>query len=678
MAQSSWPDNIEKISILLSIYLDRKVTGSRDEINNRRQVMVTEEGIHNRGQNNSTFLYGSVSEGFNLPDSDTDIVIVDNRVMATYPGQRVQSVEKTVLYINEAGCQPGYVTLQLIRTGPMCSTVLQNSIIPVGDDQFVSCDIFQELTVKKYREMGLPSQSIGRRYNFDKFNFVHSFHCDSWPMEASEWASRTRLHGWPPQTLVEKIIQKGCHLVPIKDRSLKEKSPQWKISFAPAEKALVYSFSQVQLKVYCLLKYFFQEIRDVLTKSTGVNNILSSDFLRTVMFFVIENSYQNIWQEQNLFFCFWFCVNTLITHVKTGHLPNYFIPVNNMFLGKATSKYRKRLFHILNYFHKNKLLCLSFGKMFQPSFFERICDVTIQTELKYPQTAREIEYQRDMSIIFGSASICNRPASMTTSMTLLMKSQSEVGQVIGYGYTLKNISLFAQRNYRHHVTRSTGNKSRYKMRRKSRHQIKICSSMGTGTEILYLATFYFLTGSYSKTLQLCTWVMSQPSYYTEGLNDLPPKQKTSYLHDFCGKGYTLIHKLKKTQTKSICFVKECLFLPQLQPEVVKSPSGLFVPPLPYAVFLSFLCCHELGDTKGREAALCYLIVVKYDDLQGAQKHWVVHNLLGICYETLSDNRRAIRAYFESAQTKTMYHDFNPALERIEALQSSDRTGSLNY
>ncbi|XP_069140563.1 uncharacterized protein [Argopecten irradians] len=764
-------NNIENTSKLLSLYLDRHVIGTPEEVDNRRKILLTEEWIHNNGQRKKSFLYGNTAEGINLPDINTDIMIVDNHVVVMYPGPRVVSADKTVFYIKETEClQPESVALQRVKTGRKCSTVLQNSFVQLEGVQFLSSDIFQEQILSKHKDMGLPSESE----TLHKVNFAHCFHCDSWPRPAEAWVSRTRLNGWPSQTLINNIVRKGCHIVPTKVENLNGKPPQWKISLASAERDLVYSFSHVQFKVYWLLKYFFVEIKEALTNNIPDVNFISSDLLKSVIFFTIENSHQNIWHDHNLFSCFWICINTLVTYVKAGYLPHYFIPNINMFKDKLTRRHQKRLFHILNYFRKNKLLCLSFGKNFQPTLSERLCGVNVWQEITSPESSIEKEYKYDTSVMSGSVTVSSyRPTTLTSAMNLFMKTEAEVTAAIAYGYIVRSVSLIAQHDFKRHTSscvsskpvsltsscasnkpgrhtsscasnmpdshtsscasnkpgrhtsscasnmfdshtsscvsskpvshtsscasdksgRHTSsclsnkpdshtsscvsNKALYKATRKSKYQIAICASMGTCTEVLYLATFYFLTGNFSRSLELCEEVRSQPSYFAAGFSSLPPKQKSSYLNEYCGKGYTLTDKLKRAMSKPISFVKEGIFLPQLQPEVEKCPMGVFIPPLPYAIFLSFLCSHELGDIHGCRAALHIFIMTKYDDLQGAHRHWIVHNLLGVCYQTLGDHDRAERAYKDSAKTKTVYHEFNPVLERIEGLQGSDRAERIS-
>ncbi|XP_021377500.1 uncharacterized protein LOC110465754 isoform X2 [Mizuhopecten yessoensis] len=104
---------------------------------------------------------------------------------------------------------------------------------------------------------------------------------------------------------------------------------------------------------------------------------------------------------------------------------------------------------------------------------------------------------------------------------------------------------------------------------------------------------------------------------------------------------------------------------QLEFDELPAHGYIRIPPLPYAIFLAFLSYHEIGDIGRRDDCLRHLIAVKYDEDQGGHRHWIVHTLLGICYQTVGDSRRAIKAYEESL---TVDIQWNPALDRIELLE----------
>ncbi|OWF50168.1 hypothetical protein KP79_PYT24501 [Mizuhopecten yessoensis] len=345
-----------------------------------------------------------------------------------------------------------------------------------------------------------------------------------------------------------------------------------------------------------------------------------------------------------------------------------------MFQRKVHGENQQKLFHMLNVFHTEKLLCLSHtSRTFsEVSMLETVSNFEIQTELNRTQTVQEMEYRRDMNIkrtleinklSFGDCT----PLTITRSINLQMKSVSELDELVAFATTVGIVSTAAKREiHQDLVAGSTNNKTRYRTLRKCQHRLTLCASMGT--YLLDLATLHFLTGNYLKAQEMCGRITSQPSYFAHTGILLPQNQAEIYKQQYCGKGYTSIHKLNKIFTDDIHLRKDIIHLPHLRPEISRSRSGVWIPPLPYAAFLSFMSCNELKDRIGCDVSLRNLIQVKYDDLQGGHSHWIVYTLLGLCYQTFGDYPRAIRAYWDSAQTKTEYHEQNPALERIAAIQ----------
>ena len=77
-----------------------------------------------------------------------------------------------------------------------------------------------------------------------------------WPSTARQWIARPRFFGWPPEPLINSIVQGGVLLVPIgsKSDSQKDNPFEWRISFSVPEKMLIYSWTHTQIICYALLK----------------------------------------------------------------------------------------------------------------------------------------------------------------------------------------------------------------------------------------------------------------------------------------------------------------------------------------------------------------------------------------------------------------------------------------
>jgi hypothetical protein len=81
----------------------------------------------------------------------------------------------------------------------------------------------------------------------DRFGIMDQAFClryNKWPSKARQWVDRPRFCGWPPESLINNIVQRGVLLVPIgsKSDSHKDNPFEWRISFSVPEKMLIYSF----------------------------------------------------------------------------------------------------------------------------------------------------------------------------------------------------------------------------------------------------------------------------------------------------------------------------------------------------------------------------------------------------------------------------------------------------
>ncbi|XP_021347999.1 uncharacterized protein LOC110446971 isoform X1 [Mizuhopecten yessoensis] len=682
----------ERMSVLLSKYLELRCTGTQEEVDIKRKTYVT-MGYFGSDEVISTFHGGSTAEGLTLLGSDVDIMIILKDVIVMYPDQCFppNMAHKTILYARAADCRPGYVFLQLPQLQKRVHYLLTDALVRIEDSMFVSSDIFREHLVSSTgKQTGLKIESNGPACIEDTLtggeDVVVCFPCHSWPKEANEWITRARLYGWPRQTLIDNIVHHGCHLVPVGDKCSNSENTflQWRISFATAERSLVHSFSHIQFKVYTLLKYFLKQIKGILKETIGDDDILCSYFLKIVLFHAIENSNQLFWQEKNLFYCFWFCFKILIAFVRAGFCPNYFIPANNLFKRKVHGQHQQILLDVLSNHHQMKWKCLSVGNFFKPSIWEDLCNPSIQAQLVCPRTTQVTAYIHDRQrmdhlrqIIVSYQASWSELSVFRKAINSLSTSQSETDELFSFTYAIQHLhDLATEQVYPEHMV-ATDNKTRYRSLRKCKHWMIRKASIGT--ELLHLATFHFLTGNFFKTLEMCKQVMKLAScYFTKRGSHPEQKLKAMYSHVY----HQFEHssdRLKKVYSEILSFSKKGLYLPHLCQEILRTQIRMFIPPLPYALFLSFLCCHELGDTTGRDEALRLLIEVQSDNVQGGHRSWIVHTLLGICYQTLGDNHRAIKAYWDSAKSQADYQIWNPAIERIAVVylcmyvsQKSDR------
>ncbi|KAL3860637.1 hypothetical protein ACJMK2_010733 [Sinanodonta woodiana] len=66
------------------------------------------------------------------------------------------------------------------------------------------------------------------------------------------------------------------------------------------------------------------------------------------MFYLIESLSATLWQPQNLLTCIELCLRTLRAWAEEGSCPNFFIPYENMFLGKVYGTIKSNLVNVLH------------------------------------------------------------------------------------------------------------------------------------------------------------------------------------------------------------------------------------------------------------------------------------------------------------------------------------------
>ena len=152
---------------------------------------------------------------------------------------------------------------------------------------------------------------------------VTAFPCADWPQGAREWAERVRSSDWLKQTVVDKVIGAGFHVVPISHRLSLNPDIEWRISFAVGERILseeAVSASQRQCYVYLkMLRYEFKEELE----------LLSSYCFKNIFLYSCETLPVELWDDEPSL-----CVLTMIERVIEGiqkaRIPSYFIPENNL------------------------------------------------------------------------------------------------------------------------------------------------------------------------------------------------------------------------------------------------------------------------------------------------------------------------------------------------------------
>ncbi|XP_062593392.1 uncharacterized protein LOC134254876 [Saccostrea cucullata] len=161
----------------------------------------------------------------------------------------------------------------------------------------------------------------------DEWDFTWAIPC-LWPECARSWIERCKKSEWLRKADIEKILENGCHVVPVAHKKTNgpESDIEWCFSFATTEVELANSI----LNDYQRHSYvFFKLFRRALIHKDKKFEVISSYHCKTVFLHACEILPETRWENPG--WCFLYLLNRLLQHVKCRNLPTFFIPENNLF-----------------------------------------------------------------------------------------------------------------------------------------------------------------------------------------------------------------------------------------------------------------------------------------------------------------------------------------------------------
>lgn len=157
-------------------------------------------------------------------------------------------------------------------------------------------------------------------------DLVPSIACEGFPDIAKSWHVRVAGGHWPHPNVVSEVLKAGFHLVPkISKDSGSDTATTFRLSFNDAEEILALSVTQFQRECYRIFKMYYYE------KMEREPKVVATYHLKTVFYWVLEETEEAIWREENRAFCCILLLKALASALKSMHLRHYFIPENNLF-----------------------------------------------------------------------------------------------------------------------------------------------------------------------------------------------------------------------------------------------------------------------------------------------------------------------------------------------------------
>ena len=350
---------------------------------------------------------GSKGEGVALGGgSDQDFMIKLNFVMCVDQWQEME--ESFVLQNEYSKTTPGYVRLLAridFNEEDEVNMVLQNVTRRCSfswNNYLSSCLFSQHIT----NFMQTFSNNVLPLYGFDEFQlmlngpalttmYIATLQCESGnvleykqetdlvlglPFYSHEvmakWLKRRRNYEWPSTHLQTDISKLEGVVVPVGDKLSYESDIEWRLSYTTAEKKLVHSMDDVQVKLYVVLKYVQKDRLKPSCKN------FTSYIVKNLVFWMLEMTPITAFTPNKLMDIIMAALRLLRRYLKLLFLPCYMIPERNLFHGRMTQCDCKRLLRdVENIIEEGPMFLLN----------NHFVSLSMQLTYNYPDTAREYE-----------------------------------------------------------------------------------------------------------------------------------------------------------------------------------------------------------------------------------------------------------------------------------------------
>ncbi|XP_062569172.1 uncharacterized protein LOC134231246 [Saccostrea cucullata] len=602
------------------------------------------------GRNVEVVKTGSWAEGFRMRGIDVDRMYIDKTAMVSETPDRIPNKFCAIKIDKYADIQRGYAKLILL-TPHKAEQHLQSAVVRECGTLYISSNAYIKSYVGENQKTHGPCVLRVAQHGTEQDD-AHCLSCPHWPSDAMEWYHRRRPHGWPERHLVRDIYNKGCHVVPIGRTFIDGKGlwcvdpMSWRLSFSVAEKRLVYTFNDTQFLVYGIFKLLVKEA------FRETRNVLCSYFMKTVLFWCIEETPKEWWRQERLVSCIEICFKRLISWVSNGCCPNYFVRENNMFLGKLDEVERESLFiHLSELYGEGwrcLLTCPSLNNLKEalqrvrlqileapcesyvtdPDEDFRLLNTRTRNDSNTPK--EDIEdgafFSHLESIVQGHPNFRGLDKEFFNAVGLLLAEGSQLDTLMHDTVTLymykilQHIALiFLYKGL--NDTRKCA-RFRYRQIRLALGLMKLTNSADISRGRLTLATAFYCMGNYCDALKIIRQyevfiddnrgVLYVSSRYPDAMGE-------EYIANFCNGNLSRIQKA----SMAVSYDFEVFRTMPIHPKeiafeiLLMKDTSAFIsfPPQPYSIFLKALCYSKINDmyrVKTHKEALQSILTLTHD------------------------------------------------------------------
>ncbi|XP_052699194.1 uncharacterized protein LOC128176720 [Crassostrea angulata] len=612
---------------------------------------------------------GSYKEGFRLlergSDIDTMIWPTDHLVMWDFSQSEYYNIHGQTLILSDSSeSPPGFTLLWLPLESAGQGVIL--SCVEINGKLYISSSKHRENThiaVPFHPDDTIHGPCSSGTDGPLEYDHAHCFVSDFWPPSATSWIDRC--YSWPPPHVVNDIVRNGCHVVAIGHKLGNHEEIEWRISFSQAEYKLVYSMNHTQFLTYGLVKLFLKEI--INNGPRTEDKLLCSYHMKTAVFWAIQQNTLPHWCPQNFLVGFWICLKLLLKWVYEGICPNFFIPKNNMFLGKIYGHAQTSLFRRLYGLYEKGIALLLHSPSIRSSIIDVLCNPRLTVCTNEHTLISEAEFDVEL---FGEINSSNTlyPFDLQSCIYYLHAIEQLIDLPLSH-YHVVSLQKHTSSMFQciafilHNMYTVTGvNKQMYVADKISCHLLKLTAKFGCVSDMLYLAMYYYKTLRYREALSVIErtkvklaqpYLMYNERVDRERYNDAVGGQSWSK------KRLAVAGDIRFNN--EICYISE--LLPEQQSSIQNRKPLLDLPPFVLLHMLEFLCSRHVNIMIA-QTALDNLQVLVHHDQGWLDISWEIP---GICQQMAGNLQAALYSYQQSLGQYPFHKIQTATTKRIQDL-----------
>ena len=607
---------------------------------------------------------GSRREGFRLKGSDMDTMVwPDNHRVIWNKSMSKRYTDDCILLLGDTNeSPPGFTLLEVLTKTD------KTFEIPKTD---LNCKIYiPSLKFKRDAHLiDLPKSVV--HGPCDRFvqagvetDVVTCFACDFWPQSASSWIKRDSLH-WPKQEIIDDVVRNGCHVVPIGNPLSPYRDTEWRISFSLAEYKIVKSMNHPQFLAYGLLKILLKEV--INRQSDESKILLCSYYMKTAIFWTIQQNPKFKWCPHNLFDGFWMCFKLLLKWVYEGVCPNFFIPQNNMFRSKIYGSAQENLFLQLHSLykegHESLLKRTSINEVFNTLALE---EMSIHGENVF---FRELNLH-DTYVFMEDIHHCKEILHAIENLIGTPMTENQTAVLQKHAATIIQWTAFML----HNTIKSNKSCNMFDI---PCHMLEVAAKLGPVSDNVYIAIYYYRTNRYAEALSVIRKMKKM-------LRDTKQCETGNYCHYYAERCTTDLgeHVWLFKMVQDVKFSNDICFIEELQWEqlcAIENNQWMLAIPLFVTIqFVEFLCSRHIGTVAATDALERLQTLIQRDQETYVPVIYrdISWHILGICQQINGDFPAARYSYEQSLkqyQWNKIQNETRVRINEIAIAKNSSRS-----